>query len=130
MGSTVDNNPYGLKLFITMIEEKAALIPSHTWLRFPGEGWENSGYTTVTWRQYLNGINKVAHWLDETLGKSSDNDTVAYAGPNDIRYALIWAAVVKTGRKASTNKPIVSCVFQTDIFSSCWSVTAGSLERV
>lgn len=102
MGSTVDDNPYGLKLLVTMIEEKAALIPSHTWLRYPGVDWENTGYTAVTWRQYLNGINKVAHWLDETLGKTTDNDAVAYSGPNDIRYAFIWPAVVKTGRKAST----------------------------
>lgn len=99
MGSVVEDNPYGLKLLVTLIEEKAALIPSHTWLRFPGEDWENNGYTTVTWRQYLNGINKVAHWLDETLGKSTDNDAVAYSGPNDIRYALVWLAVIKTGRK-------------------------------
>lgn len=106
MGSTVNDNPYGLKLFVNMIQEKAALIPSHTWLRYPGENWESNGYTAVTWRQFLNGVNKVAHWLDETLGKTSSNDAVAYSGPNDIRYGLIFAAVVKTGRKASVHKPI------------------------
>ncbi|ROW06826.1 hypothetical protein VMCG_04095 [Cytospora schulzeri] len=89
----------GEKLFVKLIDEKARLTPNHTFVRYPGEDWETKGFSTITWRQYVNGINKVAHWLDEQLGKSENNDTVAYMGPNDVRYAFVWPALNKSYRK-------------------------------
>lgn len=89
------------KLLVKIIEEKAKWTPDHTFVRFPGEGWETKGYSTITWRQYANGINKVAHWLDEQLGKSENNDTVAYMGPNDVRYAFVWPALNRSYRRVS-----------------------------
>lgn len=94
------------KLFVRSIEEKAKWIPNHTFVRFPGKDWETKGYRTMTWRQYLDSINKVANWLDAQLGTSTSNDTVAYMGPNDVRYALIWPALNKTGRKV---RPMINC---------------------
>lgn len=87
------------RLFVRALEEKAKCAPNHTFIRFPGEDWETKGYSTITWRQYLDGINKVAHWLDKQLGTSVNNDTVAYMGPNDARYAFVWPALIKTNRK-------------------------------
>ena len=57
------------------------------------------GYRTLTWKQYGDSINKLAYWLDRKLGKPTSNETVAYLGPNDLRYAILWPALVKTGRK-------------------------------
>lgn len=100
MGSSChEENPYGLKLIVQLLQERAAHTPNHTYIRYPGPSWEEKGYTTVTWRQYLDAVNRIAHWLDETLGPDSNNDTVAYSGPNDIRYGLILPAVIKTNRK-------------------------------
>lgn len=105
MGSlAVSDNPYGLRPFVHAIEEKAAWTPNHTYLRYPGEDWKTKGYSTITWRQYLDSINKIAHWLDEQLGPSSSNETIAYSGPNDVRYGLIFPAVIKTNRKVSALK--------------------------
>ncbi|TLD06517.1 uncharacterized protein PgNI_08285 [Pyricularia grisea] len=90
------------KLFVRKIEEKSRLIPSNIFARVPLPNWETNGYRSITWKQYNDGINKIAWWLDETLGKSINNDTVAYFGANDIRYAYIFAALNKTGRKLLT----------------------------
>ncbi|TLS26682.1 hypothetical protein PpBr36_04256 [Pyricularia pennisetigena] len=90
------------KLFIRKIEEKSRLIPSNIFARVPLPNWETNGYRSITWKQYNDGINKIAWWLDEKLGKSVDNDTVAYFGANDIRYAYVFAALNKTGRKLLT----------------------------
>ncbi|KAL2883809.1 hypothetical protein SGCOL_000957 [Colletotrichum sp. CLE4] len=90
----------GMELFVRRIDENAKWQPHHTLVRFAGgPDWETEGYRSLTWQQYADGINKTAHWLDETFGKSVDNDTVAYSGPSDVRYAFLFAASVKTGRK-------------------------------
>lgn len=90
----------GKELFVSKIEENAKWTPHHTLVRFAsGPNWETEGYRSFTWKQYADAINKTAHWLDKTFGKSVDNDTVAYSGPSDIRYPILFAAAVKTGRK-------------------------------
>jgi acyl-CoA synthetase (AMP-forming)/AMP-acid ligase II len=89
------------KLLIEVIEGKAQWIGGHTFMRYPSANWEADGYRTITWSQYADAINKVAVWLDEQLGKSHGNDTVAYLGPSDARYAILLPAVVKTNRKVS-----------------------------
>lgn len=105
MGSdTTGPNP---ELFVRKIDEKAEWVPNHTAARFPsGPDWETAGYRSLNWRQFADGINKIAHWLDETLGKSVDNDTVAYSGPSDMRYAFIFAALNKTNRKVCDIPPL------------------------
>lgn len=92
----------GQELYLTKIDQKAHWMPHHTFARVPHPNWETDGYRTVTWRQYADGINKIAHWLDTTLGKSmSEIDTVAYLGPNDLRYAFIMASLNKSNRRVS-----------------------------
>lgn len=88
----------GQELYIRKIDQRAEWTPHQTFARIPLANWEIDGYRTLTWKQYADGINKIAHWLDATLGKSVDNDMVAYLGPNDIRYAFIMAALNKSNR--------------------------------
>ncbi|KAF2687014.1 hypothetical protein K458DRAFT_440924 [Lentithecium fluviatile CBS 122367] len=88
MGSIQASKQQGT-LLITAIEEKARRLAGHTVFR----------YHSLTWSQWFCAINKVAHWLDQQLGKSMEGTTVAYLGPNDIRYAVLLPALMKTGRK-------------------------------
>ncbi|KAF1922667.1 acetyl-CoA synthetase-like protein [Didymella exigua CBS 183.55] len=97
---TSETNIPGMELFVRKIDENAKWHPNHTLVRFAsGPNWETEGYRSLTWQQYAEGINATAHWLDETFGKSVGNETVAYSGPSDVRYAFLFAASVKTGRK-------------------------------
>jgi acyl-CoA synthetase (AMP-forming)/AMP-acid ligase II len=88
-----------LDLLINVLEDKVRWLSGHTFMRYAPADWKENGYRTITWSQYNDAINKVAYWLDEKLGKSTNNQTVAYLGPNDPRYAIILPAVIKTNRK-------------------------------
>lgn len=118
MGS-ISSEVEGEKLLVKLIEEKAKWTPNHTFVRFPGEDWETQGYSTITWRQYVDGINKVAYWLDDQLGTSKNNDTVAYMGPNDVRYAFIWPALNKTYRKVKLSQAMLHYFFWNNSKLSC-----------
>ncbi|KAF2107873.1 hypothetical protein BDV96DRAFT_505460 [Lophiotrema nucula] len=86
------------RLLIKIIDEKAKLIPTHTFMRYPCEDWEENGYQTMTWKDLAGAVNKVAYWLDEQLGNSTNNDTIAYLGPNDARYIIMLAGTIKSNR--------------------------------
>ena len=95
----INNDPKRGTVLVTAIEQKVKWPPNETYLRYPTANWEVDGYRSFTYGQYGDSINKVAHWLDAQLGKATENDTVAYLGPNDLRYAVLWPALIKTGRK-------------------------------
>jgi len=104
MESQTELEPRDLKLLVEAIQYRARWSPDNTFMRYPPPDWETTGYRSLSWRQHLNSINKIAHWLDEQLGRVDAwgaFDTVAYAGPNDVRYAFIIPAMVKTKRKVS-----------------------------
>lgn len=91
-----------VKLLMQAMEDKAKWTPQDTIFRSPLANWEVSGYRTITWKQYVNAVNKLAYWLDETLGKATNGiETVAYFGPDDARYAIIVPVCIKTGRRVS-----------------------------
>lgn len=91
-----------LKLLVQAMEEKAKWTPYNTIFRYAPMNWEDVGYKTITWRQFINAVDKVAYWLDEQLGKATDEiETVAYFGPNDARYAIMVPVCIKTGRRVS-----------------------------
>ncbi|TDZ67346.1 Non-canonical non-ribosomal peptide synthetase FUB8 [Colletotrichum trifolii] len=93
-------DPTAPELFVRKIDDNAKWQPDNVLVRFAdGPNWETDGYRSLTWRQYADGVNRTAYWLDETFGKAESNDTVAYSGPSDVRYAILFAASVKTGRK-------------------------------
>ncbi|KAF2263763.1 acetyl-CoA synthetase-like protein [Lojkania enalia] len=99
MGSTPLSSPYSGKLLVQIIEEKAKWTPGHIYIRYPSKNWETDGYRSITWADFADSINKASFWLDHQLGKSKNQDTIAYLGPNDIRYSILLSAAVKSDRK-------------------------------
>lgn len=99
MGPRPLNHHNEPKLPVHIVEDKAKWIGDHTFMRYPPKDWETKGYRTLTWAGYADAVNKVAYWLDEQLGKSVEDDTIAYLGPADPRYSVLLLALVKTGRK-------------------------------
>jgi acyl-coenzyme A synthetase/AMP-(fatty) acid ligase len=55
------------------------------------------GYRTITYKDFANAINGLAWWLKETLGPATDDNVVAYLGPNDIRYNALMLGANKAG---------------------------------
>lgn len=49
----------------------------------------DEGYSKVTYRDYANSVNGATRWLQTTLGPGHDYETLAYIGPNDLRYPAL-----------------------------------------
>lgn len=104
MGSTYnDATPaYGQRNFVDLIDERALNEPSRLVLSLPrsasdaSQGWEDLSY-----KDYANAINRWAHWMVKTAGQAKEGEypTVAYIGPNDVRYFVALTGAVKAGYK-------------------------------
>ena len=49
--------------------------------------------------EFVRAVGKTAWWLEENIGQSTVHETMAYIGPSDLRYAIIFLAAVKYGYK-------------------------------
>lgn len=60
-----------------------------------------AGYTwcDVTYQEFSNAINGAAWLIHKELGSTTELNTLAYIGPNDLRYAILVLAAVKAGFK-------------------------------
>lgn len=59
------------------------------------------GYRKITYRELASAVNGAAKWLVDTLGAGQDFETLAYIGPNDVRYPFLILGAVKAGYKVS-----------------------------
>lgn len=55
------------------------------------------GYRKITYADFANAVNGVAWWLHNTLGPGRDFQTLAYIGPNDLRYPALILGAAKAG---------------------------------
>ena len=60
----------------------------------------DAGFRKVTYRHFANAIDGIAWWLTDTLGAGENFETLAYIGPNDIRYPALVLGASKAGYKA------------------------------
>ncbi|MCJ1395312.1 hypothetical protein MMC18_008196 [Xylographa bjoerkii] len=44
--------------------------------------------------ELANAVNKIAYWLEQNFGASTVFETLAYMGPSDLRYAIVFLAAV------------------------------------
>ena len=83
-----------------LVDKRAALTPEAIYSEYPVSNWTyNEGYRKITYRDFANAINGAAAWLVHTLGPGKDFETLAYMGPNDIRYPALILGAVKAGYK-------------------------------
>lgn len=99
MGSQTE--PYGRRLIPTMIDDRALETPNRQFAIIPKSDNLQDGFKSLSYQSYANAINKLSWWLEDRLGRSHETDfeTVAYIGPNDLRYAMLCTAAVKTHRQ-------------------------------
>ncbi|RDW63544.1 hypothetical protein BP6252_11089 [Coleophoma cylindrospora] len=110
---------HGATLPVHLIDSHAQHRPNDVAIRYAEPDWENNGYRSVTWKQYADAVNKTAFWLDQKLGKSTtpSPETFAYWGPNDLRYAFLMNAAMKTNRALLIPDGRVSSQGLADLFA-------------
>ncbi|OAA34168.1 Male sterility, NAD-binding protein [Beauveria brongniartii RCEF 3172] len=98
-GHTPYGGPYGRRLYVNVVDETANADPDRTWIYAPRSSDPRDGWKAITWQQHANAVNRTANWLVEKLGKPEPKSfpSLAYVGPNDARYLILFAAGVKAG---------------------------------
>jgi len=106
------------QLLPMVLDRRAHSEPDRVWAKFPVSARSyDQGFRPATYRQIRNAVNRVAWMLAETIGASTQFDTLAYLGPNDLRYHIVVLAAIKTGYKAFLPSPRNSTIAQMDLFS-------------
>ncbi|KAJ4147015.1 hypothetical protein LMH87_001568 [Akanthomyces muscarius] len=98
-GHTPFGGPYGRRLYVNVVDETAKAHPDRAWIYAPRSSDERDGWKAITWRQHANAVNRTANWLVERFGKPEHKSfpSLAYVGPNDARYLVLFAAGAKAG---------------------------------
>lgn len=115
---------YGRRLLVNVVDETAVADPTRTFLFAPRTNKPEDGWAPITYEQVARAVNHVAHIIAEKVklpAVASDEGkeefpTVAYVGPNDIRYAIILLASIKAGCKALFVSPWNSLEGQLSLF--------------
>jgi acyl-CoA synthetase (AMP-forming)/AMP-acid ligase II len=100
--TTKQTPEYGKRLFVHIVDERAQREPDREWVSIPKSSSPKDGWKKITYKQAANAINRVAHKLVSSTGLPGKGEfpTVAYIGPNDIRYLVFALGAVKAGYKA------------------------------
>ncbi|KAJ2995766.1 hypothetical protein NUW58_g1183 [Xylaria curta] len=98
----MDNLLFGRRTVPSAIDELAQSFPAKSWASFPSSHDE---IQHVSFSSCATAVNTAAWWLKKNLGTSDTFQTVAYLGPNDIRYLILFCAAVKCGYKILFTSP-------------------------
>ena len=102
-GETAPDYPFGKSdILNNIVDCRAKRSPRALYAEFPVSPTSyKDGYRKITYEILANAVNGAAWWLDKTLGPSKNFDTLAYIGPNDLRYNVLILGAVKAGYKVS-----------------------------
>jgi len=95
------NKDFGSRFIITLVDQYAFEDPSRVWAAVPIEEDDLSkGFKNITFAELSNAINHAATWMQKNLPIALELfETIAYAGPKDLRYPIIALAAAKVDRK-------------------------------
>ena len=93
-----EGTKYGERLLVHVIDDVAERDPGRCFCIVP-RSQPGHGFQKVTYAQFANAINTVAWWIEQECGKGIDYETIAYVGPNDLRYIILTFAAQKTFHK-------------------------------
>ncbi|KAI1453837.1 hypothetical protein F4805DRAFT_354992 [Annulohypoxylon moriforme] len=109
---------YGRRLIPHIIDGLAKDDPTREAFSIPRSENPKDGWKAITFKQYANAINRVAHRIIEECGTPSSGSfpTIAYIGPNDARYVVLMVGAIKAGYKALFISPRNSQEGQLSLF--------------
>lgn len=93
--------PYGSRLLPQVVDKLSRSDPKRVYATFQLSSDLSRGFCDVTMLEVAQAINKLAWWIEMNLGRSTVFETIAYIGPSDLRYAIVFLAAVKCGYKVS-----------------------------
>lgn len=98
-----------MRSLTTLVHQLATDKPQGLWVKIPASPDGEADWRNVTWSQFSQAVDAMAHWMKSNLGPGMEGETVAYIGINDIRYPIVMLAAVEAGYKVcSWSRP--SCL--------------------
>ena len=89
-------------ILVNIVDYMASKAPRALYAEFPISPTSYKlGYRKITQGDLAKAANGVAWWLEKMLGKGKNFQTLAYVGPNDMRYNVMILGAVKAGYKVS-----------------------------
>ena len=92
---------FGSRLLPQVVDELARSCPERIYASIPLSSDPLHGFQDVTILELAQAVSRFAWLLDEKLGKSTTFETLAYVGPSDLRYVVVFLAAVKCGYRVS-----------------------------
>lgn len=115
----------GRRLLPVIIDEVARQDPGRAWASLPVDDYDlEQGFEDVTYAQFANGINKLAHCITEALGppppeEEGKFDAIVYLGVPDIRYYMLIPAAAKAGRQVLFSSHMNSLELHLSLIGQC-----------
>ena len=92
--------PHTKRLLVRIVDYMAVERPDVLYGEFPiSPTTYEDGFRGITYSAFANAINGMAWWLHNTLGPGKNFETLAYIGPNDLRYPTLILGANKAGYK-------------------------------
>lgn len=118
MGCMPSKPKYGRRLIVNVVDRVAASEPDRPFIYAPRSNEPEDGWQPITYRQLANAVNHVAYIVSTTIKSDSSEEfpTLAYVGPNDVRYVVLMLACIKASCKALYVSPRNSLEGQRSLF--------------
>ncbi|KAJ0312581.1 hypothetical protein Brms1b_007945 [Colletotrichum noveboracense] len=88
------------RLIPQALADALAEKPDRTWVSYAiSNNIAQDGFRNITIRQLATAVDRLAWYIDDNIGKSSDFETVMYYGLADVRYIITLIAGIKTGHR-------------------------------
>ncbi|CAN8099936.1 unnamed protein product [Discula destructiva] len=116
--STFEELPYGKRLLPTIVDQVSVQDPTRECFQIPRSSNIEDGWRVITWKDMANAVNRAAHRIVDLCGKPEPKSfpTIAYIGPNDIRYVVTMLATIKAGYQVLFISPRNSSEGQLNLF--------------
>lgn len=99
----------GFRHLPMLVDYYARNTPNKTWASIPIDQSDvSAGFRDISYREFNDAISYYAHWLANILDTTENLETVAYAGPRDIRYPILAMAMAKLEKKLMLPSPIAT----------------------
>ncbi|KAF4556883.1 AMP-binding enzyme-like protein 18 [Elsinoe fawcettii] len=93
----------GGRLLNALIDSRAKQDANRRFVLVPKSDIIQEGFKELRYGVFASAVSNLAFWLDRTLGLLARNpsarQTIAYIGPNDLRYVILLLAAERTNRQ-------------------------------
>ncbi|OJJ48921.1 hypothetical protein ASPZODRAFT_1354781 [Penicilliopsis zonata CBS 506.65] len=105
------------EILVNIVDRRARESPQLLYAAFPVLPTSyDAGYREINYAQLANAVNGAAWHISRLLGPGKNFETLAYIGPNDLRYNTLVLGAVKAGYKMFLSSPRNSIAAHSHLF--------------